>query len=84
MLDKEILKKKSKDKKEECNDGLENKNIEDGKEECNWIENKKKKKKKKIVIEGKGKNEITDDFSNQIIQNTDYSSTLEKKSQDQI
>ena len=79
MLDKKILKnKKSEDKKEECNDGLENKKIEDKKEECNdGLENKKNINE--MVIEGKEKNEITDDISNHLILNRDDSSNIEKK-----
>jgi len=76
MLEKEKLK----NKKEECN---ENKKSEDKTEKCNdELENKKNINE--IIIEDKGKNEIADDFSNHLIQNTDDSSTVEKKSQDQI
>ena len=76
MLEKEKLK----NKKEECN---ENKKSEDKTEKCNdELENKKNINE--IIIEYKGKNEIADDFSNHLIQNTDDSSTVEKKSQDQI
>ena len=78
MLDKEILKKKSEDKKEECNDGLGNKKIEDGKEDCNGLENKKNKNE--IIIEGKEKNEIGDDFSNHLIKIQMIHQLMKKKS----
>ena len=77
MYDEEILKnKKTEEEKAEGNE-FEKKKNETEKLEDNGFENKTNEDEK--VIEGNEKYEITEDFSNHLIQNTDDSSTLEKK-----
>ena len=77
MFDEEILKNKKTEEEKAEGTGFGKKKIEDEKAEGHGFENKTNEDEK--IIEGNEKYEITDDFSNHLIQNTDDSSTLEKK-----